>query len=89
VSLADYFPSQIRALPAFDGQFDALKLSAESCDVLFGICPAGTVITSHSHTTNNVGIVTKGRLLLTMNAKTQHIAAGEWYFVPAGTEHVA
>jgi len=42
VSLADYFPAQIRGLPAFEGQFDAFKLSAEACDVLFGIYPAGT-----------------------------------------------
>ena len=89
MSLADYFPSQIRGLPAFDGQFDAFKLSAESCDVLFGIYPAGTVISPHSHDTDNVGVITKGSLLLTMNGETQHIAAGEWYFVPAGTEHAA
>ena len=89
MSLADYFPSQIRGLPAFDGQFDALILSAESCDVIFGIYPAGTVISAHSHDTDNVGVITKGSLLLTMNGETQHIAAGEWYFVPAGTEHAA
>ncbi|HAO89555.1 MAG TPA: cupin domain-containing protein, partial [Gammaproteobacteria bacterium] len=39
--------------------------------------------------TDNVGVITKGSLLLTMNGETQHIAAGEWYFVPAGTEHAA
>jgi quercetin dioxygenase-like cupin family protein len=89
VSLADYFPSQIRVLPAFDGQFDAFKLSAESCGVLFGIYPAGTAIAPHSHVSDNVGVVTKGSLLLTMNGETQHIAAGEWYFVPAGIGHAA
>ena len=89
MSLADYFPSQIRGLPDVDGQFDALKLSAESCDVIFGIYPAGTVISPHSHNTDNVGVITKGSLLLTMNGETQHIAAGEWYSVPADTELAA
>tara|TARA_B100001059_G_scaffold68409_1_gene65267 strand:- start:243 stop:479 length:237 start_codon:yes stop_codon:yes gene_type:complete len=77
VSLANYFPAQIRILPAFDGQFDAFKLSAEACDVLFGIYPAGTVITPpHNHVTDNVGVITKDSLLLTMNGETQHISVG-------------
>jgi hypothetical protein len=29
------FPDQISRLPAFDGPFDAYKLAAEGCDVLF------------------------------------------------------
>ena len=89
MSLANYFPEQIRQLPAFEGQFDAFQLSAENCEVLFGIYPAGTVIESHSHETNNVGVITKGSLLLTMNGKTERIDAGSWYFVPAGVEHAA
>jgi quercetin dioxygenase-like cupin family protein len=89
MSLAEYFPEQIRELPAYEGQFDAFKLTAETCDVLFGIYPGGTVIEPHSHDTDNVGVITKGVLLLTMDGKTQRIEAGEWYFVPAGKPHAA
>ena len=89
MSLANYFPEHIRQLPAFEGQFDAFKLSAETCDVLFGIYPAGTVIETHSHDTDNVGVITKGVLLLTMQGKTERIEAGDWYYVPAGVEHAA
>ena len=43
----------------------------------------------HSHDTDNVGVITKGVLLLTMDGETQRIEAGEWYFVPAGKQHAA
>ena len=48
MSLAEYFPEQIRELPAYEGKFDAFKLDAESCDVPFGIYPGSTVIKPHS-----------------------------------------
>ena len=48
MSIAEYFPEQIRQLPAYEGRVDAFKLNAESCDVLFGIYPGSTVIESHS-----------------------------------------
>ena len=89
MSLAEYFPEQIRQLPAYEGKFDAFKLNAESCDMLFGIYPGGTAIEPHSHDTDNVGVITKGVMLLIMDGETQRIGAGEWYFVPAGKEHAA
>jgi len=30
-----HFPERIRALPAFDGPFEAFKLLARGCDLLF------------------------------------------------------
>ena len=39
-----HFPAEIRALPDFDGPFDAYRLQAEGCEVLFAIYPAGTSI---------------------------------------------
>lgn len=39
--------------------------------------------------TDNVGVITEGSLLMTMNGEAQHIAVGAWYFVPADTEHAA
>ena len=53
-----HFPELLRSLPAFDGPFDAFKLEAKHCDVLFASYPRGTVIPPHSHQTENVGVIT-------------------------------
>ncbi len=82
-------PKLIRDLPKFEGPFDAHKLQAAGCDVLFASYPAGTVIAPHSHGSENVGIITKGSLLLTVAGKETRFVAGEWYHVPAKAEHAA
>ena len=87
--MKDTFPAQIRNLPAFEGPFDAFKLAADSCSVLFASYPAGTSIELHTHNTDNVGVITKGELLLTINGKTTRFSVGDWYHVPAKTEHSA
>ena len=89
MSLSNYYPKKIQELPPFGGPFDAFKLASESCDVLMASYPAGTKIPPHSHDTENVGVITVGELLLTMDGRTQKIAAGEWYHVPAHKEHAA
>ncbi len=83
------YPDLIKGLPEFDGPFDAYKLRAENCDVLFASYPAGTRIDEHSHETENVGIITQGALLLTMDGETTRYDAGEWYHVPAEKPHAA
>jgi len=83
------YPEKIKSLPLFDGQFDAYKLRAEGADVLFASYPAGTEIPSHTHDTDNYGVITRGELLVTMRGKTQRITTGEWYHVPAGEPHAA
>ena len=82
-------PKVIRDLPKFAGPFDAHKLQAEGCDVLFASYPAGTVIAPHQHDTENVGIITKGSLLLEMAGKETRFEAGEWYHIPARAKHAA
>ena len=82
-------PKLLSDLPKFAGPFDAHKLQAEGCDVLFASYPAGTVIHPHRHDTENVGIITQGSLLLTMAGKTTRFEVGEWYHVPANAEHAA
>lgn len=89
MSLESYYPELIRKLPEFEGRFEAFRLEAKGCDVLFASYPAGTVIEPHCHDTENVGIITKGQLRLTMDGKISTISAGEWYHVPAGAEHAA
>lgn len=83
------YPQRIKSLPPYDGRFDAYKLAAEGCDVLFASYPAGTSIPPHVHATENHGVITRGELILTMNGATARVSAGEWYHVPANVEHSA
>ena len=83
------YPDRIRALPLYDGRFDAYKLAAEDCDVLFASYPANTEIEPHTHDTDNHGLITRGELILTMNGATTRVGPGEWYHVPARVEHSA
>jgi quercetin dioxygenase-like cupin family protein len=84
-----HFPPEITALPGFDGPFDAHRLVAEGCDVLFASYPAGTVIAPHRHDTDNVGVITKGTLTITIGGEARSFSVGQWYHVPAGIEHAA
>jgi len=83
------YPDRIKKLPEYDGRFDAHKLVAEGADVLFASYPAGTSIPAHTHDTDNHGVITRGELELTMNGITTRIKTGQWYHVPAHTEHAA
>lgn len=87
--LATYYPELISNLPRYDGRFEAYQLDAAGCKVLLASYPAGTVIPPHQHDTDNVGVITSGELLLTINGATHRIGAGDWYHVPAHTLHAA
>ena len=84
-----HFPDLIRNLPAFDGPFDAFRLMADGCEVLFGSYPAGTVIEPHTHPTENVGVVTEGELILTRSGETTRHVAGDWYHLDPEEGHAA
>ena len=84
-----HFPDLIRDLPDFEGQFDAHQLHAGDCEVLFASYPAGTTIDAHSHPTHNVGVITQGRLELTMYGDVTTYGPGDWYEVPANQQHAA
>jgi len=64
-------------------------LEAKDSDVLFASYPAGTRIPTHTHDTDNYGVITKGELILTMNDQTTHVGIGEWYHVAKNVEHAA
>lgn len=83
------FPRRIRELPPFAGPFDARRLAAEGCEVLFASYPAGTAIEPHSHPTENVGVVTSGELVLVTEAGERRFAAGAWYHLSPGERHSA
>jgi len=84
-----HFPKLLRDLPPFDGPFDAFRLAADDCDVLFASYPAGTEIPAHSHDTENVGVITQGQLILTMEGKESRFGPGDWYHVSKNVEHSA
>jgi quercetin dioxygenase-like cupin family protein len=83
------YPDRIKALPLYDGLFDAYRLEAKDCDVLLASYPAGTSIPPHIHDTDNHGVITRGELILTMNGEVTRFRADEWYHVPANIEHAA
>lgn len=84
-----HFPPQLRLLPKFEGAFDAFKLEAKDCNVLFASYPMGTHIPPHRHDTDNVGIITQGELVLIMSGQETRYQVGDWYHVPAQTVHEA
>ena len=85
----DHFPDLIRQLTDFEGPFDAHRLEACDCDVLFASYPAGTSIEPHVHPTRNCGVVTRGELFLTCNGKETRYGVGDWYTLDANEEHAA
>ncbi len=87
--MAGNYPDRIKQLPVFEGRFDAYQLKAEECDILFASYPAGTSIPTHTHETDNHGLITRGELTLKIGKKELIIRAGEWYHVPANTPHAA
>lgn len=84
-----FFPSRIRALGAFDGPFDAHRLAAKGCEVLFASYPAGTDIPAHTHPTENHGVVTAGELILIVDGEETRYGPGDWYHLRPGEEHAA
>lgn len=84
-----HFPALVRGLPPFDGPFDAFKLEAKNCDVLFASYPGGTVIAPHNHQTENVGVITHGELILVVDGEETRYRPGDWYHIPARARHAA
>jgi len=84
-----HFPDLIRELPDFEGPFDAYRLVAENCEVLFASYPAGTEIQPHTHPTENVGVITEGELILIKGGEETRYGPGEWYHLDAEEEHAA
>ena len=84
-----HFPEQLRSLPPFEGPFDAYKLAAEGCDVLFASYPAGMALEEHTHKTDNVGVITQGEMIITIEGVEHRYKVGDWYKIPAGTAHAA
>lgn len=87
--MSHHFPSRIRSLPPFEGLFEAFRLRAEGCEVLFASYPAGTEIEAHSHETKNCGVITEGELILITGNTEQRFGPGQWYQLEPGQLHAA
>ena len=84
-----HFPDLIRALDNYEGQFNAFELAAAGCKVLFASFDAGHEVAPHSHDTENVGVVTKGELVLTQGGVERRYGVGEWYHIEKHETHSA
>ena len=84
-----HFPPEIMKLEVWEGPFSAHRLGADGCDVLFATYPAGSVIDEHQHATDNIGVITKGELVLFVGGEESRHGPGDWYHVPAETPHAA
>ena len=87
--LHPHFPDLIHSLDNYEGQFNAFELAATGCKVLFGSYDAGKEIAPHRHDTENVGVVTKGELILTQNGAETRYGVGEWYHIDRHQTHSA
>ena len=83
------FPERIRALERYSQRFEAFRLRADRCDVLFAMYPAGTTLEPHSHPTENWGVVTRGELFLEIGGDERRYVTGQWYHIPADAQHAA
>jgi len=83
----DRFPRRIRSLEPFSQRFEAFRLAARGCDVLFAMYPAGTRIEPHMHDTDNCGVITKGEMMLLIAGIETRYAPGDWHDIPARTVH--
>ena len=83
------FPKKIQSLEPFECRFKAFKLPAQDCDILFATYPAGSDIEPHQHDTANWGLVTKGKMYLTVDGEVLTLGPGDWYKVPENAVHSA
>ena len=89
IKKSNSFPEKILQLEPYSDRFDAFRLRADLCDVLFATYPAGTDIEPHTHDTANWGVITKGEMIITMDGHETRFQPGDWYHVPSRAVHAA
>jgi quercetin dioxygenase-like cupin family protein len=80
-------PVRIRQLPRSGGDVPRYTLSADRCDVLFVVGPAGSEVPPHVHDTDNVTVVVSGETVVTTQAGLRRYGPGEWYETHANEQH--
>jgi quercetin dioxygenase-like cupin family protein len=66
---------------------DIFHLGPHNCNVMFTSYEKGTVTGKLVNLTDAKNRLISGSIRLTINDKTQHIHAGEWFRIPSNTEH--
>ena len=69
-----------------DALKDVGKVTSEVCDITFGT-KSPCEVPTHTHPTTNYGVITEGTLYLTMDGKEKAYHSGDWFCVPAQTDH--
>ncbi len=88
---ASEFPAFVRSLPEADLPFNGLRgwlLQSESGQILFNESDVDLTVPEHTHG-DQWGVVIEGKIDLAIGDATQTYAAGNTYFIPAGTPHQA
>ena len=85
--MTKFFPEALNIFEEFSDRFDARRIQTEKADIYFASYHAGTEIESHSHDTENYGVITKGCLHLEANGEWKQYKTGDWYHVPKGVDH--
>jgi quercetin dioxygenase-like cupin family protein len=66
------------------------RLRADGCDVVFATYPKGMTLAPHQHDTKEiVGVVSSGRVRMTIDGQERVYAAGDWFEVRTSVVHAA
>jgi quercetin dioxygenase-like cupin family protein len=86
------FPTVIKDLPEADLPFQGVKawiLQGEKHQLIFFEMQPTAVVSEHSHSYPQWGMVVEGKMKLTINGKTRTIKKGDYYLIPAEAKHQA
>jgi len=84
------FPTVITDLPEADLPFKSVKawiLQSEKHQLIFFEMQPDALVPEHSHNYPQWGILTEGKMKLTINDKTKTIKKGDEYLIPAQAKH--
>lgn len=81
------FQSKLDYFLKGEDQLDVFHLGAHGCDVMFSSYDGGTHFESTTNTNQFRGRVISGRLILTLGGKKHRYRAGDWFEIPAKTQH--
>ena len=89
------FPKRIQSLQHrtsdfFEGKDIAYELPESGVEVFFAAYPGGLYVDFHSHPTENVGLVSRGKFtLIWQDGREQSFGVGDWYHIPENTLHAS